>query len=87
MVLDLERQQLVLAWLSARAPNRHCSLCGGGDFAIGPELMVAIPLSRPPEADEQRGPSRTYPMVLVICKGCANMRFFSANTIGIVPAA
>jgi len=55
MLLDLERQRLVLAWLSARAPNRRCSLCGGGDFAIGPELMVALPLSRPPEAGEQRG--------------------------------
>lgn len=84
MPLNQTQQQLILQWLDRHQKSPVCPDCGGSSFRINPELMVVFPLLY--KGDQQQSDqSRGCPMVVQTCDTCANMRFYSAAIIGIVP--
>jgi len=65
-------------WFANRAAKAACESCGGRKWTLSGHV-VHVPVW----TTEYRTEVSSYPAVVVVCQGCAHMRFYSALGVGL----
>lgn len=82
-VAEYNRQ--VIEWIDAHGiSDRPCPLCGViAGWSLGPVGDVTVRT----DALDGQAPGVSLPLVVLVCKNCANVVFLSAVAVGIVASA
>lgn len=78
--LTQAQKEVIVKWLSSKAPNMHCPACGSNRFSIADHLATPIIWSN--GSFNIGGVS--YPTFMIICDNCTNVQHFSAIASGVI---
>lgn len=79
--LTNEEKNQIGDWFDEKSGSNHqCSTCGLSDWSVGDTYVVA-PIYSLKGSFYSRGPMS--PLVVLMCKNCANTQFYNAIAIGL----
>ena len=73
MPLNSAEEKKVRGFLASKTDNHVCQVCGGRDWAVGDLLNLS-----------HLRENLAQPVVVVMCRSCANVQLFDAIAVGLV---